>query len=887
MTDRNKSTIKDWLAAFFAVFLFSGIVACGGQAAAQSDFGVGGGALPDFTLGGFGASNPSAEPVVWNATYFADPSGEGVLEIEAELATHWHIYSTTQKKGGPVRTKFTVKPQSGEATDAVQIVGDFQPDVPPSKSVSSVYNGLTVEEHEDIVVWTAPIKVPFGFEQSITIAVDALVCDSSDGRCLPVREQLIVDYGGPVSAAQRKTTDSTVAAGAADKAAGSTTNAVAGSAAEVAIADADWFRDNEYVVRWHATVSPSQVAAGETATLTFTAKPDKGFHVYRFATDDAESSTNFVVTKKSGLKIGAPATSKAVISKSIVPSLPPVHYYAGQVSWSLPIQVPAGTAAGPQSIEGLIAYQACTDNSCHRPVALQFATQINVAETTGSDTTGDVTLTSAKSATALDAAAETKWVDKLSATESQPDKKASIAPLGSVSSGSGPTSGSGGNGGSGSGGNGGSTVASPQAATAFPIILGFAFLGGVILNVMPCVLPVVGLKIMGFVSQAGEDRRRVLILNLVYAAGILFVFALLAMLAVVFKFGWGQQFTYFPVKLGLTLGLFALALSYLGVWEIPAPGMASTKASQDLQSREGLTGAFSKGVFATVLATPCSGPMLGYILGLTLGLSSIQTIAIFMTVGLGMSLPYLLIGMQPKLIAWLPKPGNWMETFKEFMAFLFLGTVAFFFAQFQDYQKLPVFVSLIGVWFGCWIIGQVPGWSELPKRLAAWVTGVAAAALIGYASFVYLVPGPKVLAWEDYNEARLVQLQSEGKTVLLDFSAKWCTNCIYNYEFAINTEATRKLVDELDAVAMYADYTDFDESIQKKLEELQSRSIPLLAIYPGRSPDQPIILRDLLTQQNVLDALEQAGGSVDPTPDASSQVAELPAVSPAESSTSR
>ncbi len=264
---------------------------------------------------------------------------------------------------------------------------------------------------------------------------------------------------------------------------------------------------------------------------------------------------------------------------------------------------------------------------------------------------------------------------------------------------------------------------------------------------MPCVLPVVGLKIMGFVKQAGEDRSRILVLNLVYVLGIMSVFAVLAVVAAVSKFGWGEQFTYFPVRLGLTLALFALALSYLGVWEIPAPGMAGGKASQELQSREGLAGAFSKGVFATILATPCSGPLLGYILGLTLNLSPAHTIAIFLTVGLGMSLPYVIIGLRPSLVTWLPKPGPWMETVKQLMAFLFLGTVAFFFAQFSDTQKVPVFISLIGVWFGCWIIGQVPNWAEFQKRLLAWIGGVIAATLISVWAFSYLKPDHE-LAWE-------------------------------------------------------------------------------------------------------------------------------------------
>jgi thiol:disulfide interchange protein len=392
-------------------------------------------------------------------------------------------------------------------------------------------------------------------------------------------------------------------------------------------------------------------------------------------------------------------------------------------------------------------------------------------------------------------------------------------------------------------------------------VLLFAFLGGVILNVMPCVLPVVGLKIMGFVSQAGEDRRRVLVLNLAYIVGIFFVFAVLAGLAIVFNFGWGQQFQYFSVRLGVTVGLFAFALSYFNIWEIPVPGMAAGKTSQELQSREGLSGAFSKGVFATLLATPCSGPLLGGVFGATIGLPNMYVALIFMTMALGMSTPYLVIGMKPDWIKWLPKPGAWMETFKQFMAFFFLAAVAYFFYQFSDENKVPVFITLIGVWFGCWIIGLVPNWDTIQKRLVAWVGGVSIATAIGIGAFA-LMKAESQLEWVDYNEASLRQYQAQGKTVLVDFSAKWCVNCLVNLEAAIDTQQTRQLVDELDAVVMYADWTNYDPEVTRKLEELNSKSIPLLAIYPGDRPQDPIVLRDLVTQAGVLSALRSAGPSV-------------------------
>jgi len=776
--------------------------------------------FPNVTSLGESFGDEDAEPVSWNAHYHSDADGRGRIEIEATLASHWHIYSTTQPKGGPSRTEIRLS-----SPTEVKLLGQFSPDQEPAKSISSTYGGLTVEEHEGRVTWSAPISVPSGFDQSIEVAVRGLVCLAGDenGRCMPVREDLTAEFVGRL-------------AGNRPDRAVAFTRATAEATGEVSATQKP-FRDKKYVVEWTAEVIPTTLTPGQTGVIRFTAKPDNGFHLYKVAIDDSESATNFVVTKKDGLLIGQPIADKKVITKSILAGLPPIEYYKGPVTFELPIKVPNNATTGTKSIEGMIAYQACTDNSCHKPTALKFSAQINVGSTSGG--LAPIIFVSAKSSEALDAAAETKWVDPIESDGAGGQKDDDEAGAAATAPPSTPLS----------------------ESSSFPMMLGLAFLGGLILNVMPCVLPVVGLKIMGFVSQAGEDRSRILLLNVVYVLGIMSVFAILAVIASVSKFGWGQQFTYFEVKLGLTILMFALALSYLGVWEIPVPGMAGGTTSSELQSREGLVGAFSKGVFATILSTPCSGPLLGYILAATLTFTPAQTLAIMLTVGVGMSSPYLLIGAMPGLVSWLPKPGPWMETLKQLMAFLFLGTVAYFFAQFSEQHKVPVFITLIGVWFGCWIIGLVPNWAEMRKRLFAWTAGIAAASLISVSAFHYLKPNDQ-LAWQDYSEPSLVQLQNDGKTVMLDFGAKWCATCQFNFKVALNTPETREVLDELGAVAMYADWTDQSDEIKDKLDELNSRSIPLLAIYPGGRPNNPIILRDLVSQQDVIDALREAGASL-------------------------
>ncbi len=799
--------------------------------------------FPNFSLGGIGRDD--SEPAKWKAIYVLSESGEGRLDVTATIGQSWHIYSVTQEPGGPLKTSLTI-----ESPETVKLSGEFVPDEPPLKSVSPIFKGITIEEHEGVIVWSAPIHAPKDFRESITVKVDAQVC-KPDGACIPIEETIEAKFSGMIQSEK-----STVAMDTPES-----------SKVESKENDANKpFRDDKYEVQWIAKLTPSTVAPGERATLSFTAKPDPSYHVYPVATDGSDSSTNFVIREKSGLLFGMPETQSLALPVD-AKLLPGVFYHKGDVTWSIPITIPKDAKAGTRSIEGLIGYQACTDKSCQPPKALSFKTTLSVASATITESISSISFATFSFPEAMDIAAETQWVDdiKLSLEPTPAEKTPEKKPATESGASHSPTE--------------RNSLATTSPITiddgsdtqkkSFPVVLTFAFLGGIILNFMPCVLPVVGLKVMSFVQQAGADRKRVFLLNLFYAGGILAVFALLTALAVLVSFSWGEQFTYFPVRLGLTILMFAMALSYLGVWEIPAPGMAGGKMSQDLQKREGYTGAFFKGAFATVLSTPCSGPFLGAIFGMTIALTAPQTVVVMMTIGLGMAIPYLLIGVRPSLVAWLPKPGDWMETLKEFLAFLFLATVAFFFNQFSDDHKVPVFVTLIAVWFGCWIIGKVPNWADIEKRLMAWVSGVGIAALIGFLAFQYLgaepesEPGVKAIAWVQYDEAALDQYQAEGRTVLIDFTAKWCVNCIVNYNVAINTEATRKVIEELDAVPMLADWTDRNDEIKAKLAELESRSIPVLAIYPGANPNQPIVLRDLVSQTDVVNALKKAGPSVE------------------------
>jgi len=296
------------------------------------------------------------------------------------------------------------------------------------------------------------------------------------------------------------------------------------------------------------------------------------------------------------------------------------------------------------------------------------------------------------------------------------------------------------------------------------------------------------------------------------------------------------------------------------VWEIPIPGFVGSGKVGGLQTKEGPSGAFFKGVFTTILATPCSGPLLGPVFGYLLKQPPHVAYYVFGAVGLGMASPYLAIGAFPGLIRFLPKPGAWMDTFKQLMGFLLLATVVYLFNTLTAVYIVPTMALLTALWFACWWIGRTP-LTAPGQRLVAWCGGAIVAALVGYLAFHVLLQESKI-PWRPFSPAAVQKAVAEGKTVMVDFTANWCPNCKTNSKLAIETDAVRTKIEANGVVPFLADWTDRSPVIKKALNELGCNSIPVLAIWPGQSPGKkPIVLRDLLLESQVLDGLEQAGPS--------------------------
>jgi thiol:disulfide interchange protein len=586
----------------------------------------------------------------------------------------------------------------------------------------------------------------------------------------------------------------------------------------------------------HATLTghlePRGVTPGATANLVITAEMPAGWHIYELAHRDPANlgykPTLIALANTSGFRLKrTTASAEPKEAPSAVPGLPPQRFYEHRVTWTTPIVIPQDAKPGQYPIEGFIGYQTCFEDArCDSPRGARFSGTIDVTPT---GATGNAPLAFSD--------AKYREADQVAASQPEPtDGQASEAAAGPI-------------------------------GWTLPIIILAGLAGGFILNFMPCVLPVIGLKILSFAEQAGRSRAQILALNVWYSLGTFAVFFALATLATSVSLGlgdknlgWGEQFSYTSFNVVMVAIVFVMALSFLGVWEIPIPGFVGSGKTGELAAREGAIGAFSKGVLATVLATPCSGPALGPVFGFTISQPPWITYLLFGCIALGMSAPYLLIGAFPTLIRFLPKPGAWMETFKHLMGFVLLGTIAFLFSFMNRDYFVPTFTMMVGLWMACWWIGRTPLTESLGRKLMAWGQGAAIAGLVALFAFTWLVREPKI-PWRPFSPVELARLNESGKTVLVDFTADWCLTCKFNLATAIDTQEVRDALDKNKVVPLLADWTDGSPEIKDALASLNSNSIPVLAIYPADRPTEPIILRDLITKQQLLKAIEVAGPS--------------------------
>lgn len=407
----------------------------------------------------------------------------------------------------------------------------------------------------------------------------------------------------------------------------------------------------------------------------------------------------------------------------------------------------------------------------------------------------------------------------------------------------------------------------------------YAFIGGLILNIMPCVLPVIALKILGFVQQSKEEPRQVFRLGLIYGFGVLVSFIVMAGLVIVIQHtggsaSWGMQFKSPQFSVGLIVLVTLIALNLFGVFEINLGGRTLNAAGQ-LASRHGASGAFFNGVLATVLATPCTAPVLATALGFAFTQTSPVILLFFITIGAGLAAPYVVLSWRPGWLKFLPKPGAWMEQFKVAMGFPMLATAVWIFwftaPRFGDAGILWIGWFLIAVALAAWVWGQFVQRGQ--RRLLAMAI-CCALVLAGYGftlekklhwrspaptSAGELQNNPDGVAWQKWSMEAIEKARAEGRVVLVDFTAKWCTTCNAFVKPAVDNDVVRRKLEAVNGLAFLADYTDYSPALTAELKKYHSdASVPLVLVYPRASGQPPTILPTVPTRQDVLAALDQA-----------------------------
>lgn len=504
----------------------------------------------------------------------------------------------------------------------------------------------------------------------------------------------------------------------------------------------------------------------------------------------------------------------------------PIAVYDGEVTLFSRFELPGNLAPGSVEIEAALRYQACDDKQCLPPVTTQVALVIEIGP--GGEPT------------------HRSWFDS-----SESDAVAA--------------------GGDGSDDRGGIAAGSAGGGGNLLLMLAMGWIGGLILNLMPCVLPVLSIKVFGLVKSAAVGRKELVSGALFTVAGVLVSFWGLAVAAVIAAqagaaVGWGVQFQQPGFVAFLLLVVVLFSLNMWGLFEIPLPASLAQVAGGT--QREGGLGHFFSGFFATLMATPCSAPFLGTAVGFALAQPAPLVFAIFTAIGLGLGFPYLVLAAFPGAASLLPKPGAWMVTFRSIMGFLLAAAAVWLFyvlaAQITPESLAFIQLALLGLALATWFLGRMEPGS--PRRWLSWA-GIAAAAIL---CLSLAVTSPRAAAgkatygegeinWVAFDEQEAKRLSGEGRLVFVDFTADWCLTCKANERLVLASGDVVAAFEEHQVVPMKGDWTNRDDRITEFLARYGRSAVPFYVLFrPGQDPYP---LGELLTKKSVITALEDASSS--------------------------
>jgi len=510
--------------------------------------------------------------------------------------------------------------------------------------------------------------------------------------------------------------------------------------------------------------------------------------------------------------------------------------YDGRVTVRIPGEVDSSRSAGPIRIAGIFSYQACDDDGhCFPPDAVSFALTSGSASTTPVDT-----------------------VQPTSGTTLAPPSTPATDNLGEKSG-----------------------IEGFLGRFGLVGLLIGCFLYGLFINATPCVLPLLSIKVLGFVHQAHESRRQTLVLGLSFGAGVMVFFVILGLLAAA-----GTNILQFPeAVIGLGMVVMAMGLSMLGVFTLQPPS-AAVHLEAGIR-KEGSLSSFGKGALAPILGFACTGPLLAGAFGWATQQPPHIAVSAFLFMGLGMSSPYMLLGANPHWLSFLPKPGQWMITFERIMGFLLLAMVIWLLhplvVQIGVTGLEWTLVFLVFVGLACWVLGQVRFDMSRARRWAYRGGAVGLVVFAGGIIYEGMFPLSEAVAaaraerdalancnngetsgkihWRPWSEAAVEETVRSGAPAFVDFTAAYCTVCKVNKLRAINTPEVVEKIKTLGVVAFQGDFTSSDSNIFSALQRHGRAGVPLNLIYPAGRPDAPIVLDTELTKAYLLRKLDEASTS--------------------------
>jgi thiol:disulfide interchange protein/DsbC/DsbD-like thiol-disulfide interchange protein len=405
--------------------------------------------------------------------------------------------------------------------------------------------------------------------------------------------------------------------------------------------------------------------------------------------------------------------------------------------------------------------------------------------------------------------------------------------------------------------------------------MGLALLGGLLLNLMPCVFPILSMKALSLVQAASGERRAARVHGLFYVAGVLLSFlivagVLLALRAGGESIGWGFQLQSSWFVLVLAYLIFVVGLNLAGLFDFAGGRFAGIGDS--LTQKRGGSGAFFTGVLAVVVATPCTAPFMGAALGFALSQPTPAALAIFLALGLGMALPFLLLSIFPQALRLLPRPGPWMERFRQFLAFPMFATAAWLvwvLAQQSGPNGLALALAgMVLIGFAIWLLRQLGGVRKAASRIA--YASFAAIALLAALGTVAFIDSPVIAAtapsnakpvgdaeWQAWSPAAVEQARAQGKPVFVNFTAAWCITCLVNERTSLSSETVRNKLAAAGVVRLKGDWTRRDKAITDALAEFGRSGVPLYVLYPADRAQKPRVLPQILTETGILAELDR------------------------------